>query len=61
MHCRCPHCSHRVKQLRNTEGPQFCRNCHELFIAPVEKKLPPWILGVLVVLTANWQIILTQS
>jgi hypothetical protein len=28
-----------------------------LFVAPAEKKLPRWILGLLLVLLANWQAI----
>jgi hypothetical protein len=56
MRCRCPHCSEVVKQIRNWDGPNFCPSCQQLFDPPSEEKMPPWVLGVLVFLTANWQI-----
>jgi hypothetical protein len=56
MRCRCPYCCHRFWQARNLEGAQFCRQCHRLFVAPPEAKVPPWILGVVVILMGNWQI-----
>jgi hypothetical protein len=57
MHCRCPYCSQKVVQTRNYEGPNFCQKCNKLFVLPPPKKIPPWVLGVLVILTANWQIL----
>ena len=57
MRCRCPYCANRFWQTRNTEGAQFCRRCHQLFVAPPEEKTPSWVLGVVVILMANWQII----
>ena len=56
MRFHCPHCSQLVAQARNLEGPNFCPKCNKLFVLPLPKKMPPWILGVLTVLTANWQI-----
>jgi hypothetical protein len=46
-----------VAQTKNRDGPNFCENCFCLFYAPEERKMPPWILGVLVILAANLQII----
>jgi len=40
---------------RNESGINFCPHCHELFEG-TEMKMPAWILGLLVVLTATWQI-----
>ena len=57
MRFNCPHCGRRVTQARNWEGPNFCPKCLKLFYVPEEPKMPPWILGVLVILVANWQII----
>ncbi len=44
-------------QTKNREGPNFCPHCQVLFRVPEPPKMPPWILGVLTVLVANWQII----
>jgi hypothetical protein len=44
-----------VVQDKNQSGINFCPHCQELFEG-IEEKVPPWILGVLAVLTANWQI-----
>jgi ribosomal protein L37AE/L43A len=55
MRCLCPHCSQLVVQDKSENGINFCPYCQELF-AGVEIKLSPWILGVLVVLMATWQI-----
>jgi hypothetical protein len=57
MRYHCPKCEHFVVQAKNREGPNFCTRCGNLFYAPSDPTLPPWILGVLVILTANWQII----
>jgi hypothetical protein len=61
MRCRCPFCSHRFWQARNLESAQFCRKCHRLFMAPPEARVPPWVLGVVVVLMANCQIMSHHS
>jgi hypothetical protein len=53
----CPKCNYEVDQERNPEGLNFCPRCRKLFILPPVPKMPPWILGVLVVLTVHWQII----
>ena len=58
MRFQCTHCSQTVKQSRNPDGPNFCPKCHKLFYVPAPQDLPPWIQGVLVFLTANWQIML---
>lgn len=55
MRVLCPNCNRRVVQARNPDGPNFCPECQKLFYAPEEAKTPPWILGVLVILVANWQ------
>ena len=57
MRVHCPYCDERVVQARNLDGPNFCPKCQKLFYAPEEPKLPPWILGIVVILMANWQII----
>jgi hypothetical protein len=57
MHTECPHCQSMVVQTRNREGPNFCPNCKNLFNAPEQRKLSPWILGVLTILVANLQMI----
>jgi hypothetical protein len=56
MHARCPYCNGRVQQPRNWDGPNFCPVCQKLFYVPEEPKMPPWILGVLAILMADWQI-----
>ena len=53
----CPQCKCLVVQAKNRDGPNFCPNCCRLFYLPEEQKLPPWILGVLVILMANLQIV----
>jgi hypothetical protein len=57
MSVNCPNCSRHIVQARNWDGPNFCPRCLRLFYLPEEPKMPPWILGVLVILVANWQII----
>jgi hypothetical protein len=46
-----------VVQTMNRDGPNFCEKCNCLFYAPEERKMPAWILGVLVILVANLQLI----
>jgi hypothetical protein len=57
MHTHCPKCHGLVVQTRNRDGPNFCPHCYTLFDAPEKEKMPPWILGVLVFLTANLQLV----
>ncbi len=57
MHVQCPQCRTMVAQAKNRDGPNFCENCFCLFYAVEERTMPPWILGVLVILVANLQII----
>jgi hypothetical protein len=57
MSVQCPQCGRMVEQTKNRDGPNFCENCFCLFLAPEDRKMPPWILGVLVILVANLQII----
>lgn len=56
MAVNCPICSQRIAQSRNREGPNYCTVCGKLFYVAEEPPMPPWILGVLVILVANWQI-----
>jgi hypothetical protein len=50
MRCVCPHCTEVSFQDNDANGLSYCPNCHKLF--PSAKPVPPWILGVLTVLTA---------
>jgi hypothetical protein len=52
----CPYCNGHVMQAKNLDGPNFCPECRKLFYVPEDPQMPPWILGVLVVLAVNWQI-----
>ncbi len=52
----CPYCHSPIRQAKNRDGPNFCPSCRRLFYLPEERKLPPWILGVLTILVANWHI-----
>jgi hypothetical protein len=61
MRLDCPYCAAKVSQRRNREGPNFCPACRKLFSMPPEHDVPPWILGVLVVLIGNWQIVLQTT
>ena len=56
MRVQCPYCQKRVIQAKNRDGPNFCPECRELFYLPEDRQMPPWILGVLTILVANWQI-----
>ena len=56
MRVYCPYCNGLVAQAKNWDGPNFCPVCRKLFYVPEDPKMPPWILGVLVVLVGNWQI-----
>jgi hypothetical protein len=56
MRVKCPDCNQRLVQSKNREGPNFCPKCQRLFYVPEEPQMPPWILGVLVILTQNWQL-----
>ncbi len=53
---QCPFCSQRFVQQENLEGPNFCPTCRRLFLVPRPRPVPPWILGVVVILLANWLI-----
>ncbi len=55
MGCNCPICSYPVMKREYREGLNFCPNCKSIFVTPAPK-MPSWILGVLVVLTVNWQV-----
>ncbi len=55
MCCKCPYCGEVLMQDRNAEGLNFCTNCRNLFLVPPQETVQPWILGVLVILTAIWQ------
>lgn len=57
MRAKCPYCNQRLAQAKNLDGPNFCPACEKLFYVPDEPRMPPWILGILVILMANWQII----
>lgn len=57
MRVLCPYCNGRLAQAKNPDGPNFCPTCQKLFYVPEEPHVPPWILGVLVILIANWQIV----
>jgi hypothetical protein len=57
MSVNCPNCHLHIAQAKNWDGPNFCPKCMRLFYLPEEPKMPPWILGVLLILVANWQII----
>lgn len=56
MAMECTICHAVVYQTRNRDGFNFCPTCRSLF-RPVERQLPTWILGVLVFLIGNLQII----
>jgi hypothetical protein len=56
MRCCCPKCSAAIAQDRNPDGLNYCPQCRNLFLLPPLPKMPPWILGVLEILTVNWQI-----
>jgi hypothetical protein len=60
MRFRCKLCSRKVSQERNQDGPNYCPQCHGLFYVPPPEQMPPWILGVLGFLTANWQLTCRQ-
>ena len=55
MRLACPRCFYVFRQTVNKDGPNFCPNCTELFTVPAKRPLPPWILGVLLVLMAYCQ------
>lgn len=58
MRTQCPLCCTKVVQPRNDDGPNFCPACCKPFY-PVDEvsKVPPWILGVVVILMGNFQIL----
>ncbi|MCE5267665.1 MAG: hypothetical protein LLG00_07250 [Planctomycetaceae bacterium] len=56
MRAQCPRCHCVVAQAKNCEGPNFCPQCHKLFRVR-EPKTPAWVLGVVTILIANWQIL----
>jgi hypothetical protein len=60
MRVHCPSCDERVVQAKNLDGPNFCPKCRRLFYVPEEPMMPSWILGVLVILVANWQMMISQ-
>ena len=59
MKCTCTHCSQLVDQDVNLDGHNYCFHCGNLFLVPIERNVPTWMWGVVVVLIANWQILRT--
>ena len=57
MRVYCPYCSGRLAQAKNRDGPNFCPVCRRLFYVPDDVPIPTWVLGVVVVLLGNWQVI----
>jgi len=55
--CKCPYCARLIKQDRNVEGLNYCTSCGKLFLMPPLHRVPSWVLGVLVILMGNWQLI----
>lgn len=50
----CPRCAPLGTKVRNRSGLNCCEECGSLFLEPPERLLPPWILGVLAILVANY-------
>jgi hypothetical protein len=57
MRCHCPRCFQLVDKCAQPGGLQYCSNCRTLFLAAPPYLVPPWVLGVLTVVVAAWQII----
>ncbi len=57
MDCRCPQCGQLVGQVDDREGLNCCMSCRTLFVVPPQRRVPPWVWGVVVILTANWQLL----
>jgi hypothetical protein len=53
MRCLCPHCFALVVRAGRPGDLNYCPNCRRMFLCPAARKVPPWILGVLVVLATN--------
>jgi hypothetical protein len=53
----CPYCSQRFVQDENPDGPNFCPTCRRLFLVQRPRQVPGWVLGVIVILMANWLIL----
>ena len=51
---QCPFCAQRFVQDENPEGPNFCPTCGRLFHVERPRKVPDWVLGVVVFLMTNW-------
>lgn len=56
MRCTCPNCAEVLIQNRSVRGLNYCTTCHQFFLVAPES-VPTWILGVLTVLVANWQML----
>jgi hypothetical protein len=50
----CPRCCPLGVRGRNRSGLNCCEKCGSLFLVPPGRSLPLWILGVLVILAANY-------
>jgi DNA-directed RNA polymerase subunit RPC12/RpoP len=59
MICTCTRCGELLRQDRKPEGLNYCTNCGSIFLVPAKRRVPPWILGVVAFLIANWQILRT--
>ena len=57
MHVQCPHCRAWSHRPRIGTGQISARTASVSSMSPEDRKMPPWILGVLVILVANLQII----
>lgn len=54
MPCLCPRCSPLDIHVLSRSGLNCCEKCGSLYLGPPEKSLPPWVLGVLVILVTNY-------
>ncbi len=50
---RCPRCYQWAVQVVNLSGPNVCPSCGKLFFMTIDRNVPRWIWGVLLVLATN--------
>ncbi len=58
MRTKCPGCQAVVVQKKNRDGPNFCPNCRRLFYAYEDRIIPKWVVGILLILLANLELMI---
>ncbi len=60
LRCRCPRCSYLVVEVATISTLLVCPACCHKFRPSAQKKIPLWVMGVLVILVVNLCLIILR-